>query len=191
MKTLLVLLIALTAMVLCGQDGTPVNDSQGPPWVSYSTILKYSGSDLIATCEAKSQQPTATFIISGTTPYALTNIVVLTNVGTVTTASAHGLGVNDKIVIAGATIDTDLNGTYKIATVGSTTTFTIATVAVADATYTEAGLKFTTNAPRTTQPIWSISKFALTASVLQSVKWANGTAAMNQICDNSVTLPAQ
>lgn len=188
MKTILT---SLMAMALYAQDGQVVNQSQGPPYVSYTTILKYSGSDLVATCEAKSQQPTATFIISGTTPYALTNIVVATNVGTVTTASAHGLGVNDKIVVAGATIDTDLNGTYKIATVGSTTTFTIATVAVADATYNEAGLKFTTQAPRTTQPIWSITKFALTASVLQSVKWANGTAAMNQICDNSSSLPAQ
>ncbi len=188
MKTLL---IALFTFSLCAQDGTPVNDSQGPPYVSYTTILKYSGSDLVATCEAKSQQPTATFIISGTTPYALTSIVVATNVGTVTTASAHGLGVNDKITVAGATIDTDLNGVYKIATVGSTTTFTIATVAVADATYNEAGLKFTTQAPRTTQPIWAITKLAVAASVLQSVKWANGTAGPNQICDNSATLPAQ
>ncbi len=188
MKTLLVL---LAAVAMYGQDGTPVNDSQGPPYVSYTTILKYSGADLVATCQARSQQPTATFIISGATPYALTSIAVATNVGTVTTVSAHGLGVNDKIVVAGATVDTDLNGTYKIATVGSTTTFTVATVAVADATYTEAGLKFTTNAPRTTQPIWAITKFALAAAVLQSVKWVNGSAGMNQICDNSATLPAQ
>src|SRR4051812_40597165 len=101
MKTLLItLLIAVVAVMLYGQDGSPTNSSQGPPWVSYTTVLKYSGSDLVATCEARSQQPTATFITSGTAPYALTSIVVLTNVGTVTTASAHGLGVNDKVVVA-------------------------------------------------------------------------------------------
>lgn len=188
MKTLL---IALVTAALHGQDGTPVNDSAGPPWVSYSTILKYSGSDLIATCEAKSQQPTATFTIAGATPYALTSIAVATNVGTATTVSDHGLNIGDKVVVSGGTVDPDLNATYAIATVPTTKTFTITTVAVSDGTYNNAALKFTTNSPRTTQPIWAITKLTVVASATTSVKWANGTAAMNQICDNSATIPAQ
>lgn len=181
----------LCAVAALAQEGTPVNVSQGPPIISYSMIMKYSGADLLSTCEARSQQGTATFIIAGTSPYELTSIDVSTNVGTVTTVSDHGLNIGDKIIVSGATVDTDLNGTYAIATVPTTKTFTITTVSVADGTYTEATLKFTTNAPRTTQAIWSIHKFTYVASKLTSSKWTNGTTAMNQVCDNSATLPVQ
>jgi len=71
----------------------------------------------------------------------LTNIVVATNVGTATTAAAHGLSASDPFTVQDATVDTDLNGTYTIATTPSPTTLTFATTDVADATYTEATLK--------------------------------------------------
>ncbi len=189
MKIIVGLLVALVAAF--AQDGTPVNDSQGPPYVSYSTVLKYSGSSVIATCVARSQQPTATFSVSGATPYVLTSIGVATNVGTATTVSDHGLNIGDKIVVTGATVDPDLNATYAIATVPTSKTFTITTAAVSDGTYTNAALQFATNSPRTTQPIWSITKFTLSGSNVTAVKWANGTSAPNQICDNSATLPTQ
>ncbi len=173
------------------QDGQPVNDSQGPPYVSYSTILKYSGSNVIATCVARSQQPAATFSVSGSTPFVLTSIGVATNVGTATTVSDHGLNIGDKIVVSGGTADPDINATYAIATVPTTKTFTITTVAVSDGTYNNAALQFATNSPRSTQPIWSITKFTIVSSNVTAVKWANGTSAPNQICDNSATLPSQ
>ncbi len=115
---------------------------------------------------------------------------MLTNVGTVTTAAAHGLAVNDRVTVSGATVDTDLNGVYAIVTVGSSTTFTITTVSVADATYTESTLKFTTTAPRTTLPIWGIQKFTYATSVLQATQWAGGSST-GQVCADRATLQFQ
>ncbi len=74
----------------------------------------------------------------------LTSIAVATNVGTVTWP-AHGLEASCSITISGATVDTDLNGTYTIASVLTADTFTITTAAVANATYTEATLKAVAN----------------------------------------------
>ncbi len=189
-----ILLIAATvASLVVGQEGQPVNVSGSAPTVGYTNLYFYSGSDLQYACRAKSQQQTATFATAATTPtpYVLTSIAVSTNVGTVTTVSDNGLKVNDKIVVSGATVDTDLNGTYKIATVTNSKVFTIATVSVANATYSEATLKFTTTAPRTTMPIWSIQKFTVAASLVTATQWAIGTSGTSQICDNRATLSYQ
>ncbi len=188
-----ILLIAATVASLVAQEGTPVNVSISAPTVGYTSIFFYNSADLQYTCKAKSIQPTATFATSVTTPtpYVLTSIAVSTNVGTVTTVSDNGLKVNDKIVVSGATVDTDLNGTYKIATVTNSKVFTIATVSVADATYNEATLKFTTTAPRTTVPIWSIQKLTTVASQLTALQWAGGTSGTTQMCDNRATLSYQ
>lgn len=72
---------------------------------------------------------------------SLTNIVVLTNVATATTAAAHGRSSGEKLTVQDATVDTDLNGNYTIASTPSPTTLTFATTDVADATYTESTLK--------------------------------------------------
>ncbi len=181
-------LAILCAALAIGQQGTPVNVSISAPLTAFTNLYFYSGTDLIYTCRAQSQQPTATFARSDS---ALTSIVDAANTATVTTASAHGLAVNDKVVVSGATVDTDLNGTYVIQTVGSTTTFTITTASVADATYTESTLKFTTTAPRDTAPIWSITKYTYTANMITAVQWANGTSGTSQICANRSSLSFQ
>jgi|WetSurMetagenome_2_1015567.scaffolds.fasta_scaffold01336_8 hypothetical protein len=69
----------------------------------------------------------------------LTNIVVNTNQGTATTVFPHLLITGDTVVVSGATVDSDLNGTYTI-TSFTPFTYTFTTSAVADATYTDAGL---------------------------------------------------
>ncbi len=188
-----ILLIAATVASLVAQEGQPVNMSISAPTVGYSNLFFYSGSDLQYICKAKSLQPTATFAITpaAPTPYVLTSIVVLTNVGTVTTVSDNGLKVNDRIVISGATVDTDLNGVYKVATVTNSKVFTLATTSVGNNTYNEATLQFTTTAPRTTMPIWSIAKFTSVTSQITASQWANGTSGTTQICDNRSSLPYQ
>ncbi len=186
--SLIVTILALAPVV--GQEGNPVNVSISNPLTAYTNLFFYSGTDLQYACRAKSQQATHTFGRGESTPYVLTSIVVLTNVGTVTTVSDNGFKVNDKIVISGATVDTDLNGTYAIATITSSKIFTIATVAVANATYTESTLKFTTTAPLTTLPIWGIQKFTVATSLITQTQWANGTTT-GQICDNRATLTYQ
>ncbi len=174
-----------------GQMGQPVNVSISSPTTAYTSLLFYSGSDLQYICKAASQQNTATFIIGGSSPYELTSVVVLTNVGTVTTVSDNGLKVNDRITISGATVDSDLNATYKVATITNSKVFTIATVSVANATYVDVGMKFTTTAPRTTMPIWAIEKFTVAASLVTQIQWAVGSSGTSQICDNRAALSYQ
>ena len=52
----------------------------------------------------------------------VTNKALTSNVATLTTSSAHGLAVGMEIVVAG--VDATFNGTYTIASVPTTTTFT-------------------------------------------------------------------
>ena len=59
--------------------------------------------------------------ISTTT--TITNVALTSNVVTITTGVAHGLGTGQVVTVA-ATTNTGVNGTYTIASVPSTTTFT-------------------------------------------------------------------
>ena len=61
----------------------------------------------------------------GITPtVAVTNKALTSNVATLTTAVAHGLGVGQVVTVAG--VDSVFNGTFTITVVGSTTTFSYA-----------------------------------------------------------------
>jgi len=152
--------LALALPALAQESGTPVQVVAFPS-AQPDRILDYSGTSLIYVGVSS---PVIDYTrIVGTSAYrwtraasTLTSVVVLTNVGTVTTSTAHGLTVGQKVVITGATVDTDLNATYRVVSVTSTTVFTIATVNVGNATYTDAGMVLSTNAPLTTQPIWAI-----------------------------------
>ena len=69
---------------------------------------------------------------SAVTP-AVSNVALTTNVLTVTTSAVHGYAVGQSVVIAGLTngagnlsADADLNGTFTIVTVPTTSTFTVA-----------------------------------------------------------------
>jgi hypothetical protein len=57
----------------------------------------------------------------------VSNKALTSNVATITTSAAHGLFVGDTVKITG--VDTTFNGTWAIATVPSTTTFTYARTA--------------------------------------------------------------
>jgi len=159
MRTLALVLL-LAAPVFSQESGSPVQVVAYPS-TQPDKVLDYSGTSLIYIGYAA---PVVDYTrITGNSAYrwtraasTLTSVVVLTNVGTVTTSTAHGLTVGQKVVITGATVDTDLNATYRVVSVTSTTVFTIATVNVGNATYTDAGMVLSTNAPLTTQPIWSI-----------------------------------
>jgi hypothetical protein len=109
------------------------------------------------------------------------------NTSTVTTAAAHGLWVGARVTIIGATVDSDLNGEYKIATVPTSTTFTITTASVTDATYNEATLVMETYSPRTNARVWTIVKSTYVASQLTSQDYANQSSAPNFACDSRTT----
>jgi hypothetical protein len=117
----------------------------------------------------------------------LTSIVDSASTSTVTTSVAHGLSVGQWITISGATVDTDLNGEYKIATAPSSTTFTITTANVTDATYNESTLQFSSTAPRTNANVWSIQRLYYTSNSFDRSIWAKGSTAADKPCDSRTT----
>lgn len=182
MKRLVLLLAATPALFWAQEEGAAVNVSESAPKSAYTELYFKDGSgNHEYTCFARALQPTATFSINAST---LTSIVDLANTSTVTTVSAHGLSVGNAVTITGAS-DTDLNATFYVQTVGSTTTFTITTASVSDATYNAAGLQFTTAAPRTTEAIWAIIKYSYDGANFGTRKqWASGGTQYKHICDN-------
>lgn len=193
----LLALLTFAVGVFAQQSGAPVTVTEYPHDVPTEAFFYDGSSNLIYLCQTKPKGPWSyqgqqlaaasfTFTKAATT---LTNVVVSSNVGTVTTSSAHGLQAGQLVTISGATVDTDLNGTYIIQSSAATTTFTITTVAVADATYTDATLVLTTTAPRLTAAIWSITRFNYTSTNMTSKQYSNGLpAVMNQICANRATI---
>lgn len=188
----------LATLSLYGQTSPTVALSKGNPDAAYTVLNYYTGTYLTYICKTPAfrQQATYTWAITpGVGQGTLTNVVVAANVGTVTTSAAHGLAVGNKVTIAGATVDTDLNGSYYVQTVGSTTTFTITTASVANATYTDSGMSLYTTAPRTTAAIWSVEKFTYDGSnnlvadqfAVGNVTGGVGTVAYSFICDNRAT----
>jgi len=85
-------------------------------------------------------------LATGITPtVSITNVALTSNVVTITTAVAHGLGV-DQVVTVAATTNTGVNGTYTIASVPSTTTFTYALTASNISSVADTGtVTFTNN----------------------------------------------
>ena len=78
------------------------------------------------------------------TTVAVTNKALTSNVATLTTAVAHGLGVGQVVTISG--VDSTFNGTYTITVVGSTTTFSYAKTASDVASTSATGtVTFTNN----------------------------------------------
>jgi hypothetical protein len=171
------LVFQLIALWLSGQSGLPDEElyyRDGSNNVEYicKAAPTHSGlSTIFHVTAASSQAPL------GGTAANLTSIADATNTATVTTSAAHGLRVGQRVIVAGATGDTDLNGTYTIATVPSTTTFTFTSANVTDTTYNEATLNVSTNYTRDSQLVWSIQKFFYTTTYLDRSTWARSAIA--------------
>lgn len=184
-----IITLLMSAVAVFGQaKGTPVTVTNYPTGQP-TQILDYDGSShVIFIGYAIPIQPSFSWTVAGST---LTSIAVATNVGTVTTSTAHGLVVGNPVIVAGSAT-TALNGIYRIATVGSASTFTITTSGVSNATYTDAGLSVSTTAPRGTAAIWSIECFQITTSNKTSQQWVGGTpTSYSSIWANRATLPCQ
>jgi N4-gp56 family major capsid protein len=79
------------------------------------------------------------------TTTTITNVALTSNVATITTAVAHGLGVGQVVTVAAVTATT-LNGTFTIASVPTTTTFTYALTATNVTSAADTGtVTFTNN----------------------------------------------
>lgn len=122
----------------------------------------------------------------------LVSIVVATNVATITTNDPHGLYVGARVTITGTDV-TGLAGTYFIATVPSTTTYTIATSGVTDGTYgvddvdtleideSDIDVVISTSAPKLTSARWCIRALKYSGSDLIGVLMAPESAGYRAI----------
>lgn len=189
----LAFIILLGALQLIEHVALAQGPNQGAPTrINYfpskrpSTHNFYTGTNLTYSCYANPDAPSNgvshSWTVAATT---LTSIVVATNVGTVTTATAHGLIIGEKVVVTGSATGA-LNATYYIQTTPSSTTFTITTSGVGDGTYNDSTLVLTTDAPVEIDPKWSIAFYQYDGSNnLLSQTWASGDAgAYNLICAN-------
>jgi len=92
----------------------------------------------------------------------ITNKALTSNVATLTVATAHGYAVGDVVTIGG--VDTTFDGTYVVASIPTTTTFTYALTAT---NVTSAGVS----------PAGIISKVTATSGVTISNKYKKNTVA--------------
>ena len=112
-----------------------------------------AGENLIATVSGKFDDVTQLFSGSATKLYQyngvnhinvskssriISNIERTSNVVTVTTTTDHGYSVSDSVVV-GATTNTGINGTFTVASVPTTTTFTYAQVGADIASVADSG----------------------------------------------------
>jgi hypothetical protein len=172
----LITLLALAAASLFGQTVPPPSEKPGQ-----DTVLNFfTGSLLDYSCYASPQQPAYSYLRTNST---LTNIVVSTNTATMT-APNHGLQVGNRIVVSGATVDIDLNGTYLVLTTADANTLTFTTASVANATYNESTLAVTTRSVRSSAAIWLVMRISYVSSNPVRIQWSD----QFQICDNRATL---
>jgi hypothetical protein len=186
----------LIALALCacafGQNVTRVSDRPAPD--ATEDLYFYDGSNnLEYICTTDVPSVTSIFGVtasdsnqprSSISAVTITSIADSANTATVTFSGAHGLAVGHRFTVAGATTDTDLNGTYIVATVADSTHITFTTANVTDATYTDATMTIATNAPRSNANVWSIRKFAYTGTAINRGRWLYGAPAGSLACDS-------
>lgn len=182
MKKLVLLLAASLAAI--AQTATPVNQTSGPPPSAYTLQPFYDGSgNLTYICKARQffQLP-ITFSTAKATPGQplLTNVVVLTNVGTITFASTFNGWIGMQLTFAGSATSA-LNGTYKVTAVSGSTA-TITTSGVSNGTYTDPTI--TTNQPMLNQTAWAIQVNVYSGTTFSGSYWANNSVGEFLACSN-------
>jgi hypothetical protein len=153
----------------------PVTTAISPPKEAWCQLIAYSGSNPEYVGWARSTQPVPTVALVGALGF-----VSITNSSTTATVAwtAHGLATGNRVVVSGASVDTDLNGSYVIIVTGADA-FTFTTASVGNAAYTEATLAITTTAPRTGDPVWAIQKNVYSTNLPVQVFFAEGRSDPN------------
>lgn len=193
MKSILVAILA--ALPLLSQPATLVELSRASGGPAQSIQIYRDGSGNIEyVCTANAKNKTSTWTRGGAT-LNLTDIVVTTNTAVATFAAAHGMRVGNFITVAGATVDTDLNGTYALTAVDTlTVTFTTANVTGAPTTYDEPPLSITTTAPRLNDTVWTVIRNFWTGTNLDAtqnaVKSGVDAGTPNFTCTSSAVVAA-
>jgi hypothetical protein len=174
------LLLALCAVVSAlAQQNVTITQKPGTPPYVFQYYYDANG-NVIYTCRAAQLTLVPSSVKRADS--TLTSIAVSTNVGTVTTAAAHNLWIGALVVVSGSTTAA-LNGTYKVLTVPTSTTYTITTSGVADATYNSAATVITTNQPLLSDPVWAIQVNTYNTSLqLTGSYWAGANSGEGIAC---------
>ena len=157
--------IGVLCLPLLAQNSDPAMAMSGGPasraWTRMYFYKAITAVDYVEyVCYAPVAQPSLTNrSAQGGTPYTVTQIVTTGSVATVTTSAAHGFQPDHQVTVGGVTgAGTGLNGSNKIATVPSSTTFTFAS-AVTSGTYNNSGITLTSSAARSNGVIWGIQRY--------------------------------
>ncbi len=187
------LLLGLLALGLSAQDNYQgvITRQSGYPAVEPTKHLFNTNGLVTYICFASPlQTPGNLFHTWRVSDLSLTSIVVNANVATVTTAAPHGLVTGNAVTVSGSTTAA-LNGVHYYITTTGTATFTFATSGVGNATFANAALAVTAEAPSEIDPVWSIEFFQYDANNAVTLPlWGydvnnqGGAAGYNQICAN-------
>jgi hypothetical protein len=181
-KFLLVFFAAVWLASAQTPTASQVAISEEPPRDFFTKLYYKTGNDTYY-CVSKSQTALPTTIAHSSITTGAASIV--------TVAGGHGLHINTspQVTIKGATLTwAGLNGTFKV-TVLDSTSFSVPFNSSALGAVTGT-VVMTTTAPRTSSPIWAVTKITTDAvgNPLSDL-WANGGWA--NVCDNRTILSYQ
>lgn len=91
-------------------------------------------------------------VLEARTAVTINNVALTSNVATITTAAVHKVLAGSQVTISSLT-NTDLNGTYTVASVPSTTTFTFAKTAANIVSVADSGSFIQTGSSDTIEPL--------------------------------------
>lgn len=170
----------LLAPIAGAQSGLPTLHSDGPPFDRNTRYMYESGTDLYI-CQSKAYAPST----------VLTQTAISNAAAAVFTVTNHGLHLssNPNVTVTGGTGGwAAINGTHR-ATVIDANTFSVPVNSSTLGAVTGT-VVVTTNAPRTSQAIWTVLKVVSNASnkAIASM-WAAGGDTL--VCDNRTSLSYQ
>lgn len=174
------ILLLLAACAVQAQNDVII--SQKSPSAGYQFIMGYSGTNLLYICRAASIQPTSPSISIASATQA--------NPAVFTISGGHGFDASALpiVTVSGGTGNwTAVNGSFT-ATIISSTEFSIP---VNSTTFgaVSGTLVFTTRAPRTTSPIWSVQKFVYDGS--NNAIWSGWVGGVSSFVNTCSSAPAQ
>lgn len=165
----LIALVSIFASLLCAQDGTAVNNSQGSPYVSYQSLFYTSGSNLTFVCTSPSNRISTITVSAASNASPVSFTATAHNIGDYTNLGAT---VTPLVKITGGTGNwTVVNGTWT-ATTTSANAFTIPVDSSALGALTGT-LAVTTQSPRLNVTQWAVRHLTYDGSSnLTSIGWA-------------------
>lgn len=188
---ILFFLTVVTGVLVWGQTGQPVRQTDDPAPVAVQKVPVLSGNNTVALCYAQA------VVTTGTRAATRVSISSVSKASpAVVTSTTHGFDTHSRpsVTISGATGTgwSAINATH-VATVINANTFSIPVDSSGFGTL-GGTVVFTTTAPRTVMPEWAVQLFSYDGSNnVVWIGWLNGTTGYVSKCSEatSTTVNAQ